>query len=175
MSLRLKLTAWGIGLISLAAVACSSTPPGATDANLAKAKKMSPPGADLFQRECAGCHGNRGEGMSSNPPTMGPGALPLYKRDPTTSTNPAMQQQAQYRTNEQGVGTDQRRPEFKTAQNLFDYVSKEMPLPKSKAGSLKPEEYWALVNFMLVSNGVEVPAGGVTAENAASVSIQPAP
>jgi mono/diheme cytochrome c family protein len=123
--LRVKLTAGGLCLI--AAVACASTPPGASDANLAKAKKMSAPGADLFQRECAGCHGNRGEGLSANPGTMGPGALPLYKRDPATSTNPALQQQAQYRSNEQTMGADPRK-QFETAQDLFAYVSTQMPV-----------------------------------------------
>jgi mono/diheme cytochrome c family protein len=171
--MRLKMIAWGLSLFSLAAVACASTPPGATDANLAKAKKVSAPGAAVFEKECAGCHGRRGEGMSSNPGTMGPGALPLYKRDPTTSSNPAMQQQAQYRTNEQTMGSDPRK-EFKTAQDLFNYVSTQMPLPKSKVGTLKPEEYWAVVNFMLVSHGVDVPQGGVTEANAASVTLQAA-
>jgi mono/diheme cytochrome c family protein len=175
MSLRLKLTAWGLCLMSLAAVACSGgAPPGASDANLAKAKKMNAPGNDVFQKECAGCHGSRGEGVNPNPKIMGPGALPLYKRDPTDSTNPAMQQQAQYRTNEQTMGSDPR-GEFKTAQNLFDYVSKQMPLPKSKAGTLTPEQYWAVVNFMLVSHGVNVPEGGVNASNAASIEVQPPP
>ena len=172
MSLRLKLTAWGLSMICLSAVACSSTPPGATDANMAKAKQASAPGADLFERECAGCHGSRGEGMSANPKTMGPGALPLYKRDPADSTNPAMQQQAQYRE-EQPMGADAR-GQFKTAQDLFNYVSTQMPLPKSKAGSLKPEEYWAIVNFMLISHGANVPQGGITPENAASVDVQAA-
>lgn len=171
MSLRLKMFAWGLSLISVAAVACSSTPPGATDANLAKAKQANPPGAELFQKECASCHGKRGEGMSSAPGTMGPGALPLYKRDPATSTNPAMQQQQQYRTNEQTMGADPRK-QFKTAKDLYDYVSTQMPLPKSRAGTLKPEEYWAIVNFMLVSHGVNVPQGGVNESNAASVDIQ---
>jgi mono/diheme cytochrome c family protein len=167
--LRVKLTVGGLCLI--AAFACASTPPGASDANLAKAKKMSAPGSDLFQRECAGCHGNRGEGLSSNPGTMGPGALPLYKRDPATSTNPALQQQAQYRSNEQTMGADPRK-QFKTAQDLFAYVSTQMPLPKSKVGSLSAEQYWSIVNFMLVSHGVDVPADGVNAGNAASIDIQ---
>jgi hypothetical protein len=46
-----------------------------------------------------------------------------------------------------------------------------MPLPKSVAGTLKPEEYWAIVNYMLVANGVAVPAGGVSEANAKSLSL----
>jgi len=172
MSLRCKLT-WGLCLISLAAAACASTPPGASDANFAKAKKENAPGAELFEKECAGCHGKKGEGMASNPGIMGPGALPLYKRDPATSTNPALQQQAQYRSNEQTMGDDPRK-EFRTALDLFNYVSTQMPLPKSKAGSLTPDQYWQIINFMLVSHGMNVPQGGVNASNAASVDLQAA-
>ena len=46
-----------------------------------------------------------------------------------------------------------------------------MPLPKSRAGSLQPEEYWAVLNFMLVAHGTPVPEGGVTPDNAKSVPI----
>jgi hypothetical protein len=48
-----------------------------------------------------------------------------------------------------------------------------MPLPKTKAGSLTPEEYWAVVNFLLTGHGSAVPAGGVNAANAASVEVKP--
>jgi hypothetical protein len=48
-----------------------------------------------------------------------------------------------------------------------------MPLPKSSAGTLKPDEYWAIVNFMMIAHGVPVPAEGVTEANAKSINIQP--
>lgn len=172
MSLRFTMAALSLSFLAGLSVACASTPPGAADANLATAKKVSPPGADVFQRECAACHGKRGEGLSSAPGIMGPGALPLYKRDPADSTNPAFQQQAQYRQSETGVGNTDKRGAFRTAQDLYNYVSKEMPLPKSRAGSLTPEEYWAVVNFILVGHGVNVPPGGVNESNAASVVIE---
>jgi hypothetical protein len=54
---------------------------------------------------------------------------------------------------------------------LFNYVSTKMPLPKSRAGTLKPEEYWAITNFILVAHGSSVPDGGITPENAGSVQI----
>ena len=53
-------------------------------------------------------------------------------------------------------GQSKRGP-FVTAQDVFDYVSTRMPMPKSSAGALKPEEYWAIVNFMLIAHGVVVP------------------
>jgi mono/diheme cytochrome c family protein len=60
---------------------------------------------------------------------------------------------------------------YKTAKDLFDYVSVQMPLPKSAAGSLKPREYWAIVNFMVAAHGKDLPSGGLKADNAASVSL----
>ncbi|HEV8245437.1 MAG TPA: cytochrome c [Polyangiaceae bacterium] len=168
MSLRLNFVAWGFGLMA-AVAACGASQLGASDANFAKAKKMNAPGAEVFQRECAGCHGDKGEGLSGNPGLMGGGDLPLYKRDPATSTNPAFQQKSQYRTNQT---TGDPRKAFKTAQDLYKYISTQMPLPESRMGSLKPEEYWAVINFILLGHGVSVPQGGVTEQNAASVDIQ---
>ncbi|MFY0532563.1 c-type cytochrome [Nannocystis pusilla] len=42
---------------------------------------------------------------------------------------------------------------FVNAQDLFDYISKEMP--EDNPGSLKEGEYWAIVAFDLKANGVD--------------------
>jgi hypothetical protein len=47
-----------------------------------------------------------------------------------------------------------------------------MPLPEKNAGTLTPETYWAIVNFMLVAHGVAVPAGGVNPQNAGTVKLK---
>jgi hypothetical protein len=47
-----------------------------------------------------------------------------------------------------------------------------MPLPQARIGSLKPDEYWAVVNFMLVAHGVAVPAEGVNESNAKNVPLK---
>jgi mono/diheme cytochrome c family protein len=60
---------------------------------------------------------------------------------------------------------------FATAKDLFDYVHVQMPLPKASAGSLKEGEYWAIVSFMVAAHGKELPAGGLSAENAGSVAL----
>ena len=159
-------------LAALAPVAaCSVTPLGATEANLQAAHQKASPGAGVFRRECASCHGERGEGLASAPAVMGSGALALYERDPATSTNPALQDPAE-RQRQQNLppGADTRGA-FRTAEDVFNYVSREMPLPRSKAGTLKPEEYWAVTNYLLVGHGVVVPEGGVSASNAANVPI----
>jgi hypothetical protein len=61
---------------------------------------------------------------------------------------------------------------FGTAEDLFQYVSGSMPLPKDRVGTLKPAEYWAVVNYMLIAHRTGVPSGGVTPENAPTVTIQ---
>ena len=159
------------GLVGLVLGACSATQLGATDANAANARTASAPGAEVFDRECAGCHGKKGEGGSAAPSILGAGALPTYPRD-QSSANPAMNTGAQQQNADTSrpPGAPTRDP-FRNAQDLYDYVSKRMPLPQSRAGTLKPEDYWAILNFMLVAHGVSVPPGGATPENAKSVPI----
>jgi mono/diheme cytochrome c family protein len=158
--------------LSLAATlgACAATPLGATEAAIAGAQQKSPQGADIYARECAGCHGKRGEGLSASPNIIGAGALPTYARDPSTTGNVALQAENQQQQNLRPPGQQTRQP-FKTAADLEEFVSHWMPLPQSRVGSLKPEEYWAVVNFILVAHGSPVPPEGVTPANAANVPI----
>ncbi len=161
-----------VAALTLALAACTATPLGASEPHLANAQKKAGPGAELFEKECATCHGKRGEGLSSAPAIIGNGALPEYPRDKSLSTNPAMSnnatQQAGDTTRPPGAPA---RDAFRTGQDLFDYISTRMPLPKSRAGTLKPDEYWAIAQFMLLAHGSVVPEGGLNAENAAGVRI----
>ena len=166
--------AWlaGLGLAAATnAFACAATTSGAPDTTLSTAKSQSGNGARLYALECAGCHGDRGQGGSGSPPVMGTGALPVYPRDSST-TSPTITdpQQLQTMSQTRPPGVMSRDP-FRNAQDLYNYVSKQMPLPKSKAGSLKPEEYWAIIDFMLRAHGTQVPDGGVTPANASSISL----
>lgn len=151
---------------------CATTSYGATDANLARARGEAPAGATAFRQHCAGCHGDRGESATGAPPILGEGALPEYPRERNINAAPAagdpeyLRLQAQKRP----LGAPWRDP-FRTARDLHGYVSRNMPLPKEKVGSLSAEEYWAIIHFMLVAHGVEVPAEGITAENAVSVKL----
>lgn len=61
---------------------------------------------------------------------------------------------------------------MQTAQQLFDYVATKMPLPEQRAGTLPPADYWAIVTFMVVAHGGQVPAAGLTRDNAASVRLR---
>ena len=163
-----------LALLALVLTACSATPLGASEPNLASAKKDAGPGADAYDRECASCHGKRGEGLTNAPGVIGAGALPKYPSDQSLSTNPALSNNAQQQAQDSSrpPGAPSRDP-FVTAQDLYAYVSTKMPLPKSRAGTLKPEEYWAITSFMLIAHGSQLPAGGVNASNAASVQIAP--
>jgi hypothetical protein len=167
----------GPALAVALAAACAAAPRGATEPNFARAKSQAPEGAALFSQQCASCHGERGESVSAAPYVLGPDALPEYPRernitaDPNAGDPTALRLEARSRP----LGAPWRDP-FRTAQDLFNYVSKSMPLPEKRAGSLSPEAYWSIVNFMLVAHGVEVPSGGVTPGNAAGVKLKaPAP
>jgi mono/diheme cytochrome c family protein len=163
-----------VAVLAVALAACSATPLGASEPNLANAQQKAAPGAELYDHECAACHGKRGEGMTNAPAIIGAGALAEYPRDKSLSTSPAMSNNAQQQAGDstRPPGAPSRDP-FRTAQDIFGYVSTKMPLPKSRAGTLKPDEYWAITSFMLLAHGSAVPAGGVNASNAASVAIAP--
>lgn len=159
----------GFGFLLMGA--CTVTPLGATDDGIAKARTAQPGGAEEYEHECSSCHGKRGEGLTTAPAVMGVGGLPTFPRDDTSSSsNTFATQQAQGDATR--IPGQSKRGSFRSAQDVFDYVSTRMPLPRSRAGTLKAEEYWAIVNYMLVANGTPVPEGGVTPVNAASVKIR---
>ena len=103
---------------------------------------------------------------------MGPSALPKYPRDDPSSSGQAFASTAQAQQTATRVPGQAMRGAFATAQDVYGYVSTYMPLPTSSAGTLKPDEYWAVVNFMLIAHGVAVPAEGVSEANAKSINIQ---
>lgn len=153
------------------ASACNSPPLGASDPNLAMAKDKNKTGADLFAQRCAGCHGERGQGKNG-PSLMGAGALPEYPRDKSDSTQAFTDpQEIENQVQTRPPGTPSREP-FRNAGDLFNYVSKNMPLPSDQVGSLSSDEYWAVVSFILTAHGAAVPEGGVTPQNAASIPIE---
>ncbi|HWA74379.1 MAG TPA: c-type cytochrome [Polyangiaceae bacterium] len=154
------------------AAACASTQHGATDANLAKARGASPNGSSLFEQNCASCHGERGEGGGRAPRVLGEGALPEFPAERDVNADPAAgdPELLRLRAQTRPAGAPSRDP-FRSADDLYRYVSKNMPLPAHKAGSLSSEQYWALVNFMLLAQGVVLPPEGVTPMNASSLKL----
>jgi len=169
---RSLITSVACSLLSVGLLDCTVTPLGATDDGIAKARAASPPGADVYERECASCHGKHGEGLTTAPAVMGAGALPTFPRDDSSSSSGTFATSGQIQGDAARVPGQSKRDPFRTAQDVFDYVSSRMPMPKARAGALKPEEYWAIVNYLLIANGVAVPAGGVSEANAKSVAIR---
>ena len=163
---------WTLIAIAAVEVACASAPRGASDANLAKARSGAPDGAASFARNCAQCHGERGESAGRAPRIMGEGALPELPQEANANADPAAgdPELLRLRAQTRPAGAPSRDP-FRTADDVYGFVSKNMPLPVAKAGSLSAEEYWAIINFMLLGHGVQVPPGGVTAANASSVKL----
>jgi mono/diheme cytochrome c family protein len=158
-------------LLGVLAVACSVTPRGASDPNLAIARDKAAQGASVFARECAGCHGQRGEGVTA-PAILGSDGLPLYPRDPSQSTLAANtdpnEQQLRQQLNPGGMPS---RQSFKTAQDVYEYV--HLKMPAKRAGTLTTQDYWAVVNFMLVAQGLKVPDKGIDSGNAREVVVNP--
>jgi Cytochrome c len=170
MSMLPNMTS-ALWVVAMMAGACAATPLGASEAGLASARQRSPRGAEIFKRECSPCHGKRGEGLSSAPTIIGGTALPTYARDPSTSRAATLQTQTE--ADQLRPPGEQTRQPFRTAQDVFDFISKWMPLPKARMGTLPPEQYWDVVNFMLIAHGSAVPQEGITAQNAGGVPVPP--
>ncbi len=163
----------GAGVLGgIAAGACGATATGASDASLATARSRASVGAGIYGQQCAECHGQRGEGLGNAPAIMGPGALPEFPRDQTATGNPSTTdpQELQIRQLTRPAGAPTRDP-FRTAQDVFNFVSVYMPFGRSRAGQLKPDEYWAVVTYLLTANGAKVPDGGINAGNASSIPV----
>ena len=60
---------------------------------------------------------------------------------------------------------------YRSGDALLRYVMENMP--DDNPGSYDPAEYVAAVNFVLFKNGIALPAEGLTAENAGSISFGP--
>lgn len=104
-------------------------------------------GQQLYGANCASCHGASGEGGGA-PAVVGKDALPLDR--PTAKF---------------------RKGQFHTAKDVFDFVKASMP--PNKGGSLKDEEYAAILAFDLKANGVDLTGKTVDATTAASFVLHP--
>jgi cytochrome c len=157
-------------LCGLVLLGCAMTQMGATPADLARAQDQAAPGATTYAKECATCHGNRGEGLATAPALLGPGTLPEQPRNAGGSGDPTLTdpQQMQLEMQSRPAGAAWRDP-FRNAQDLYNFISTFMP--KEHAGALKPADYWAVVSFLLAAQGASLPAGGVSPANASSIPI----
>jgi len=164
------VTIAGRALSCLALIACGVGALGATDADLARARALSSEGAVVFEKDCAGCHGRRGEGMADAPPILGPGALPEYQRDrPATGVSGVEDpQQMQIELLTRRTGSGMRGP-FRNELDVYTFVSAHVP--KSRKGLPTEEDEWAVLTFLMAAQGVTPPSQGVTADDAMSLAV----
>lgn len=106
-------------------------------------------GAKLYGEHCASCHGPDGKGNAKTPAVVGSNALPLDPQPPSQA----------------------RKTQFHTAADVLQFVQANMP--PNHGGSLKQEEYEAILAFDLKANGVDVTGKPVNADTAASFVLHP--
>src|SRR5690348_5553820 len=87
--MSVRIAAAGLLAALALAGACAGRQRGATPENLARAQGAAPNGLALFKNHCAGCHGQRGEGVGRAPRILGPGALPKYPAEQNLNADPA--------------------------------------------------------------------------------------
>lgn len=105
-------------------------------------------GAELFVANCSPCHGPSGGGSEIAPPLVGAGALPANPR-PTQSL---------------------RTTQFRTAKDVYQFISTYMP--RSSPGALPPDQYYAILAFLLKANGMRTSESALDARNVASTGLR---
>ncbi len=132
--------------LSIALLAGAVTLAATPMASAAGGEDQAAEGAKLYAKHCAKCHGDAGQGKKG-PPLVGKQALPL---DPPP-------------------GAKIRKTQFHTAADVAAFVSAKMPA--NKPGSLKPDEYYAILAFDLKANGVDVSNQKLDATTAAAIKL----
>ena len=90
-------------------------------------------GAEVFARQCAVCHGTRGEGLGTYPKLIGgPKNAFEFASDPAIPKT---------------IGNY-----WPYATTVYDYVHRAMPL--SAPGSLTTDQVYSVVAFLLAENGI---------------------
>jgi len=140
------LEGWGF-VTGLAALAAMVGPASAQDPAAAAAEQVAR-GQASYGKHCARCHGDAGQGTKKAPAVVGKEALPLDPRP----------------------GAKVRKTQFKTAKDVADFVVANMP--GDKPGSLKADEYFAILAFDLKANGVDLKQP-VDATTAAAITLHP--
>lgn len=153
-------------------LACATLHYGVSDAELIQAREVAPRGAALFNKQCTQCHGQHGEGKLTTPPVLGRDALPEYPRepDPNSSSAAGDPEMLRLKARSRPAGAPSRDP-FRNAGDLYKYLSSSMPPSEEARALMTPDDYWALVNFILLSRHIVMPSGGVTVNNANSVKL----
>jgi polar amino acid transport system substrate-binding protein len=110
-------------------------------------KTQADEGAKLYGKHCAICHGDAGQGTKNAPPVVGKNALPL----------------------EPPAAAKVRKTQFHTAQDVAEFVAKNMPA--KKPGSLTADQYYDILAFDLKANGVDVSNKKIDPMTAAEIKL----
>jgi S-disulfanyl-L-cysteine oxidoreductase SoxD len=111
-----EIRAWGI-----------SVPPDGTGLPIGRGNATE--GRLIYQRACAGCHGDKGKGNAAYPPLVG-------GRGTLTSENPVLT-----------VGSY-----WPYATTIWDYINRAMPY--TSPGTLKPNKVYAVTAYLLFLNNI---------------------
>jgi hypothetical protein len=100
---------------------------------------------------------------------MGEGALPIHPKNASPAQQYASDEHAppDVATN---LATLTRRA-FRTARDVHGYLVQHMPKVRQTEPPPSEEEYWAVVSFLIVANGSDIPPSGVDATNADFVTV----
>jgi hypothetical protein len=90
-------------------------------------------GVDVYAKQCASCHGAKGEGIAPYPKLIGPEP----KNFPFGDDPKAVKTIGNY---------------WPYATTLYDYINRAMPFNASS--TLKPDEVYSVVAFLLAENGI---------------------
>jgi S-disulfanyl-L-cysteine oxidoreductase SoxD len=90
-------------------------------------------GAQVYAQKCASCHGPRGEGTTGNPKLVG-----REPRDFSFAKDPKLVKT---------VGNY-----WPYATTLYDYINRAMPF--DKPGTMKPDEIYGVIAFILAENEI---------------------
>lgn len=105
-----------------------------TGSNLPPGRGTYAAGATIFAQKCSACHGAHGEGIGPYPRLIGrdPRAGFPFGRDPSYAKT---------------VGNY-----WPYATTVYDYVHRAMPL--TQPGSLRPDEVYSVVDYLLAENQI---------------------
>jgi len=90
-------------------------------------------GVEVYAKQCAACHGPKGEGMPGNPKLVGADPKDFSFARDTKATKT--------------VGNY-----WPYATTLYDYINRAMPF--ATPGALPPDDVYSVVAFLLVENGI---------------------
>lgn len=130
-------------------------------------------GALVFAQRCSTCHADRGQGLTAEWRATWPTTHQNCSTSKCHGANHPEDGFALPNNYAPAVIGPETLGRFSNALALHAYVAHAMPW--SAPGTMPPDQYWAVVNFLLWANGyIDVPYG-VTADNAANISLKTRP